>query len=155
MSIVTKKCYYSNTPKIIFFDFYSSRNDLYVNIMHGEFSKLEKLQDRNIEMIMEVCDEEGRVIPNSLAAGVGSEPKSQYTSLVYYHKSNPKWGEIVKVILPVDLFEKSHLRFTFAHRPRRAEKGKVWAFSYMKLGMISHKIFKKKIVTSITKQQKL
>ena len=42
------------------------RNDLYVHIMNGKFSKLDKIGDRNVEMIMEVCDEDGKVVPDSI-----------------------------------------------------------------------------------------
>ena len=42
------------------------RNDLYVHIMNGKFSKLDKIGDRNVEMIMEVCDEDGKIVPDSI-----------------------------------------------------------------------------------------
>ena len=42
------------------------RNDLYIHIMNGTFSKLDKIGDRNVEMIMEVCDEDGKIVPDSI-----------------------------------------------------------------------------------------
>ena len=56
------------------------RNDLYVHIMNGKFSKLDKIGDRNVEMIMEVCDEDGKIVPDSICK---TFPKSIYLEMIF------------------------------------------------------------------------
>jgi dedicator of cytokinesis protein 1 len=109
------------------------RNDLYINIYYGELSRLEKMQDRNIEVTTEVCDAKGQIVRASVSLGVGSELKANFTSLVYYHEGKPRWNEVVRVTLPADQFAICHLRFTFRHRSRRNEKSIPWAMAFMKL----------------------
>ncbi len=109
------------------------RNDLYVTLMGGEFSRLDKRQDRNVEVNMEVCDENGRRVESSVCYGIGSEHRAHYTSLVYYHEGKPRWNEVIRVTLPSDQFAGSHIRFTFSHRSRREEKAIPWAMAFLKL----------------------
>lgn len=56
------------------------RNDLYVHIMNGKFSKLDKIGDRNVEMIMEVCDEDGKIVPDSICK---TFPKSIFLEIIF------------------------------------------------------------------------
>lgn len=112
------------------------RNDLYVCLSHGEFSKLDKRQDRNVEVTMEVCDELGSVVPNCISGGVGCELASSYHSLVYYHEGKPRWNEIVRVTLEAEQFAGCHIRFTYRHRSRNDSSNKLnlpWAMSFLKL----------------------
>ncbi|KAK2524940.1 Dock2 [Columba guinea] len=39
------------------------RNDIYITLLHGDFDKYNKTTQRNVEVIMCVCDEEGKVMP--------------------------------------------------------------------------------------------
>lgn len=39
------------------------RNDLYLTLLSGEFSKGAKSTDKNVEVSVTVCDEAGRAIP--------------------------------------------------------------------------------------------
>ncbi|XP_010145059.1 PREDICTED: dedicator of cytokinesis protein 2-like, partial [Eurypyga helias] len=39
------------------------RNDIYITLMYGDFDKYNKTTQRNVEVIMCVCDEEGKVMP--------------------------------------------------------------------------------------------
>lgn len=131
------------------------RNDLYVNVFSGEFSRGEKRQDRNIEITVEVCDVSGKVLPNALSHGVGSFLSgdtgltnddggigcnevlcSSYRSVVYYHDGKPKWNELVKVVVRADQFAGTHLRFTVRHRSRHDTKDKTvapYAVAFLKL----------------------
>ncbi len=109
------------------------RNDLYVKIDSGEFSRLEKMQDRNTELQMDVCDENGHRVRDAIFLGVGVEPKDSFKSVVYYHHAKPRWNEVVKITLPADQFQKCHLRFTFTHRSRKDENVPPYAMSFLKL----------------------
>jgi hypothetical protein len=44
------------------------RNDLYLTLVSGEFSKGNKSTDRNVEVTVKVCNEKGQGIPVSLNA---------------------------------------------------------------------------------------
>ncbi|PKU29375.1 hypothetical protein llap_20321 [Limosa lapponica baueri] len=39
------------------------RNDIYITLLYGDFDKYNKTTQRNVEVIMCVCDEEGKVMP--------------------------------------------------------------------------------------------
>ncbi len=102
------------------------RNDLYVTLVFGEFSRLDKRSDRNVEVSVEVCDERGVPVHDAVSAGeeggaaeVGDSGNSSgggldiFKSVVFYHESKPRWNEVLKVTIPVEMFSVSHLRFTF------------------------------------------
>ena len=54
-------------PEIIYPS--DNRNDLYVIINCGKFSKGNKLRDKNIEVTLEVCDEKGNPIKGAISSG--------------------------------------------------------------------------------------
>lgn len=41
------------------------RNDLYITLLSGEFSRGTKTSDRNVEVTVRVCDDKGKIIPVS------------------------------------------------------------------------------------------
>ena len=41
------------------------RNDIYVTLMLGEFRKGNKMADKNVEVSITVCNQDGEVIPVS------------------------------------------------------------------------------------------
>lgn len=95
------------------------RNDLYVNILRGEFHRsATKASDKNIEVSVSVCNDNGKVITNVISGGNGSILKDPYKSVVYYHEDKPKWNECFKISLPMNIeeFSTAHIRFTFKHR---------------------------------------
>ena len=113
------------------------RNDLYVTLVSGEFSRLDRRSDRNVEVTVEVCNSDGRPIENSICAGEGTARGEAHSSVVYYHEGRPKWNEVVKVIISVDQFSAgSHIRFTFRHKSASGSKEKSqppWAMAFLKL----------------------
>lgn len=42
------------------------RNDIYLTLHTGDFDKYNKTSQKNVEVIMLVCDEEGKVVPVSV-----------------------------------------------------------------------------------------
>ena len=110
------------------------RNDLFVTLVGGEFSRIDKRSDRNLEVTVEVCDSMGHPIPNSIKLGEGCDAGDAFHSVVFYHEGKPKWNEVTKVTIPVDQFTGSHLRFTFRHRSSK-DKSSVapYALAYLKL----------------------
>ncbi|KAM6196171.1 dedicator of cytokinesis protein 2-like [Sarcoramphus papa] len=46
------------------------RNDIYITLLYGDFDKYNKTTQRNVEVIMCVCDEEGKVMPLFLEPAV-------------------------------------------------------------------------------------
>jgi dedicator of cytokinesis protein 1 len=44
------------------------RNDLYLTLIKGEFSKGNKTCDKNVEVVVRVCNEKGEPIPVSVCA---------------------------------------------------------------------------------------
>lgn len=39
------------------------RNDIYITLLQGDFDKYNKTTQRNVEVIMCVCTEDGKVLP--------------------------------------------------------------------------------------------
>jgi dedicator of cytokinesis protein 1 len=112
------------------------RNDLYLTLVQGEFSKGSKKSERNVEVTVKVCNEKAQTLPNCLSFGAGSEPMNEYKSVVYYHEERPKWMETLKISIPIEDFYGGHLKFTFRHRSSNDNKDKTekpFAMSFVKL----------------------
>lgn len=112
------------------------RNDLYLTLVSGEISKSAKSSERNIEIIVMVCNENGTAIPGVISMGAGIELIDEYKSVIYYHDDKPKWNETFKIQLPIDEFKNCHIRFMFKHRSSNESKDKsekYFGMSYVKL----------------------
>uniref|UniRef100_A0AAZ3PD73 Dedicator of cytokinesis 2 n=1 Tax=Oncorhynchus tshawytscha TaxID=74940 RepID=A0AAZ3PD73_ONCTS len=98
------------------------RNDIYLTLWTGDFDKYNKTTQKNMEVIMTVCDEEGKA--NSICLGAGDRPLNEYRSVIYYQVKQPRWMETFKVsvcacvhvdqLLPSDKSEKN-FAMAFVH----------------------------------------
>lgn len=71
-----------------------------------------------------------------MALGSGISPINEYKSVIYYHEDKPHWYETFKVVIPIEEFKMSHLKFIFKHRSSNEAKDKSekpFAMSYVKL----------------------
>ncbi|KAG8178683.1 hypothetical protein JTE90_011611 [Oedothorax gibbosus] len=112
------------------------RNDLYLTISYGEFTKGAKSSDRNIEVSVKVLNEKGQLISDVISLGSGSDAINEYKSVIYYHEDKPKWMETFKIAIPIEEFYNAHLKFTFKHRSSNDAKDraeKAFAISFVKL----------------------
>ncbi|XP_019619494.1 PREDICTED: dedicator of cytokinesis protein 3-like isoform X2 [Branchiostoma belcheri] len=91
------------------------RNDLYVTLERAEFEKGGKTTGKNVEVTMVVLGEDGEVLQECISLGEGEMYTAEYQSYVLYHNNNPRWGETIKLAIPIDKFYGSHLRFEFRH----------------------------------------
>ncbi|XP_041370196.1 dedicator of cytokinesis protein 1-like isoform X4 [Gigantopelta aegis] len=114
------------------------RNDIYVTLMYGEFTKgPTKTTDKNVEVSMVVCNSQGDILQNVISHGCGQSMMSEYKSMIYYHEDKPKWYEIVKVAISTEEdFRGLHLKFQFKHKSSSEAKDKSerpFAMSFVKL----------------------
>lgn len=113
------------------------RNDLYVTLVQGEFSRTSgKTSDKNIEVIVSVCNDQGETMKDVITQGGGASMVGEYHSVIYYHEDRPKWNETFKINLPIDDFIRCHLKFLFKHRSSNESKDKnekPFAVSFVKL----------------------
>ncbi|XP_014208352.1 dedicator of cytokinesis protein 1 isoform X2 [Copidosoma floridanum] len=112
------------------------RNDLYLTLVNGELGKSSKSTDKNIEVTVKVCNEDGAVIPGVITLGGGTSSIDEYRSVIYYHEDKPRWCETFKIAVPIEEFKLAHLKLTFKHRSSNETKDrseKPFALSYVKL----------------------
>uniref|UniRef100_A0AAX7TD90 Dedicator of cytokinesis protein 4 n=1 Tax=Astatotilapia calliptera TaxID=8154 RepID=A0AAX7TD90_ASTCA len=105
------------------------RNDLYITLEKGEFEKGGKSVARNVEITVYVLDIDGQILKGHVTAGSGEPSVDEYHSLVLYHNNSPRWGDQIKLPIPVDMFRGSHVRFEFRHCSTK-DKGEKKLFGY-------------------------
>uniref|UniRef100_A0A8C1XHA1 Dedicator of cytokinesis 2 n=1 Tax=Cyprinus carpio TaxID=7962 RepID=A0A8C1XHA1_CYPCA len=88
------------------------RNDIYLTLHSGDFDKYNKTTQKNVEVIMLVCDEEGKVVPVSVTTD--REVKGQPVLI----------AEGFSVAIPLEEMPRIHLRFMFRHRSSQESKDK-------------------------------
>ncbi|XP_030369556.1 dedicator of cytokinesis protein 1 isoform X2 [Scaptodrosophila lebanonensis] len=112
------------------------RNDLYLTICCGEFARIAKKSEKNVEVTVCVANEQGQLVSGVMSIGAGHAPIDEYKSVVYYHDDKPKWQEIFKIHVSIWDFKQCHLRFMLKHRSSNEQKDraeKPFGLAYVRL----------------------
>ncbi|XP_033116427.1 dedicator of cytokinesis protein 3-like [Anneissia japonica] len=94
------------------------RNDLYIMLDRALFDRGGKTAGKNVEVTICVIDHRDQRNPRKMPCiclGDGVKPVEEYRSVVYYHNNQPRWNEIIKLMIPIDKFNDTHIRFEFKH----------------------------------------
>ncbi|XP_056000807.1 dedicator of cytokinesis protein 3-like isoform X2 [Ostrea edulis] len=111
------------------------RNDVYLELHEGDFDRDGKKAQKNVEVRITVLDKEGRRIPKCISYGCGENLTDDFRSSVLYHSNGPRWGETVRVSIPMEKFPGSSALFEISHcstKSSKAEK-KLCGFAFMRL----------------------
>ncbi|KAI8877414.1 hypothetical protein K501DRAFT_260410 [Backusella circina FSU 941] len=100
-------------PDVVFPD--DTRNELYFTLQSADFSMFGRA--RNLQVTISVRDNHtSNIIENAIYTGSGTQPISQWESMVFYHEQKPHWGETVKVAIPkMEQWERSHIFIMVRH----------------------------------------
>ncbi|XP_052676419.1 dedicator of cytokinesis protein 3-like isoform X2 [Crassostrea angulata] len=111
------------------------RNDVYLELREGDFDRDGKKAQKNVEVKVTVLDKEGRHIPKCINYGYAEELQDTFRSSVLYHNNGPKWGEIVRISIPMEKFPGSSVLFEISHCSTKASKAekKLCGFAFMRL----------------------
>lgn len=111
------------------------RNDVYLELCEGDFDRDGKKAQKNVEVKVTVLDKEGRHIPKCINYGYGEVLDDTFRTSVLYHNNGPKWGEIVRISIPMEKFPGSSVLFEISHCSTKASKAekKLCGFAFMRL----------------------
>ncbi|XP_068508533.1 dedicator of cytokinesis protein 3 isoform X14 [Syngnathus scovelli] len=134
------------------------RNDFYLTLERGDFERGGKSVQKNIEVTVSVLLDDGELVQDCIGKACGQPNRTQHRSVVLYHNNSPRWNEAVKLGVPLDRFQGTHLRFDFRHCSTK-DKGekKLFAFSFTPLmredgstlSDQSHQLYVYKVATRI------
>ncbi|RLW02251.1 hypothetical protein DV515_00007473 [Chloebia gouldiae] len=108
------------------------RNDIYVTLVQGDFDKGSKTTAKNVEVTVSVYDEDGKRLESVIFPGAGDEAISEYKSVIYYQVKQPRWFETVKVAIPIEDVNRSHLR-PLGLSQAKDKSEKIFALAFVKL----------------------
>ncbi|EIW83239.1 cytoplasmic protein [Coniophora puteana RWD-64-598 SS2] len=131
------------------------RNELYIKLWSGDFSSHgggggsrlsianfpgRGQQAQNVQVSIEVRDSNGHTIENAISMGASEPSVTQFHSMVFRGNSQPTFGELIKLNLPLHQETNWHLHFTFRNRSGRervgrggADPDKPFAFAFLPL----------------------
>ena len=129
------------------------RNELYIKLWSGDFTASQSTSARrnvtslgrgqvtgNVQVTMEVRNQEGRMIDRAISQCSGEPEMAQWHSMVFQRTTQPHFGELVKLRLPLQGAQQWHLFFTFRQRNSRERSSsrndtseRPFAFAYLPL----------------------
>lgn len=65
---------------------------------------------------VEVRHRNGSTLADVISPGSGEAPMTTFNSMVFYRNNTPTFGELIKLLIPVELMQHCHLFITFRHR---------------------------------------
>jgi len=124
-------CYYLNKTT----DPRTHRDDLYINLNEGSFTRDGKRSAKNILIKVSAVLDTGSEA-KQLNRGTGPQNaklSGSYYSAVFYHNERPRYNETIRMkILPEDIF-RMHLLFVYYHVSTTARKTAPFGFSFLPL----------------------
>ncbi|RUS82675.1 hypothetical protein EGW08_009578, partial [Elysia chlorotica] len=108
------------------------RNDLYLTLCSAEFDRGNKTAHKNVEVRVNVYNQRYEPIEACILSANGEAMSTNFLSYVLYHTNNPKWNETIRLSIPNEKFNTSHIRLEISHCSNRdrAEK-KLYGFAFL------------------------
>lgn len=106
------------------------RNELYIKLWSGDFSASQTSVARrsvpyiarlgntsgNVQVSVEVRNQHGRAIERVISQCSGEPEMTTFNSMVFERTTQPTFGELIKIKLPLEGAQQWHLFFTFRQR---------------------------------------
>lgn len=108
------------------------RNDLYLTLCGAEFDRGNKTAHKNVEVRVNVYNQRYEPIEACILSANGEPMSTNFLSYVLYHNNSPKWNETIRLSIPNEKFNTSHIRLEISHCSNRdrAEK-KLYGFAFL------------------------
>lgn len=112
------------------------RNDLYLTLESGEFEKGGKSIPKNVEASVSLLTSEGKAITETICPGCGVSAVTTFLSNIMYHSNSPKWNELIKILIPLEVFDLgAHIKIEYRHCSAKEgnKEKKLIGFSFIPL----------------------
>ncbi|BFZ08853.1 hypothetical protein BsWGS_11892 [Bradybaena similaris] len=122
------------TQRIGFSDFINPgeiRNDLYFTLHNAELEKGTKRAPKNVEVHLAVYNDKYELIKDCILAANGDNMRSGFHSYVLYHNNKPEWNETIRLSVPIEKFNMSHIRLDLYHCSDQKKVKKLYGFAYL------------------------
>ncbi|KAJ6235404.1 myoblast city [Anaeramoeba flamelloides] len=115
-------------PKIVLPTYH--RDDLYLELHKGDFPSMKA---KNVQLIISVIKINVMNKYRCIVVPESKDPVNEYKTVVYYHRTDPAWNEIVKLTFSEEMYKTCEIYFELKSCTHDKNNDKVFCFGFLKL----------------------